>query len=257
MCDSNRPTEYYRLTVSSVLGDRVKPRKPPTGIIPEVVEPYNTAASVRYNTDMGPVDLMHEGGDWGVLVESFCTGEYQAKQIEGASNGDASKVDANAGWGESPAMFVSIPELSVGGNYSLEAGDKSMPYAYSIVNENGHDLRQGTCVPTTNIGGAMCLRENVRQVTALTNTQGKVDEPLTYVHHYLEHPQTKPTRCRCAPMDLQSMTVELLDARGNALNSKWMRESNKPIVSDPGASPVVRGANFGLDYTMTLLFMRM
>ena len=58
-------------------------------------------------------------------------------------------------------------------------------------------------------------------------------------------------------MALQSMTVELLDERGNAYSAPWMRATNTPVVSDPGAQTVVKGANEGLDYTMTLLFMRM
>ena len=244
MCDSKRPTEYYRLTVSSVLGDRVRPSKLPTG---KLEDGWKSAACVRYNTDMGPVDLLHEGGDWGVIVESFMTGAYE-------QDGGPTPADENDGVPSSTgAMLVSIPELSVGGNYVLEAGDKSMPHVNQITRPAGSELRQGTCVASSCIGAAMYLREQ-RSVVEFDDDTG---ENTAMVRHYLERPQQYPTRCKCSPMALQSMTVELLDERGNAYSAPWMRATNTPVVSDPGAHTVVNGANEGLDYTMTLLFMRM
>ncbi len=252
MCD-NRPTEYYRLTVSSVLGDRIRPSKLPTG---KLEDDWKSAASVRYSTDMGPVDLMHEGGDWGVLIESFVTGTHTVT-VQGTTSDFDAGVPSSTG-----AMLVSIPELSVGGNYVLEAGDKRMPHVNQITRPAASTLRQGTCVASSCIGAAMHLREDVR--ATLTTSPAPADPPVatvqshqSVVRRYLEHPQKHPTRCKCSPMALQSMTVELLDERGNAYNAPWMRATNSPIVSDPGAQEVVKGANEGLDYTMTLLFMRM
>ena len=235
-----RPAEFYRLTLTSILGERLptsEPRAPrptwpaPTGGAAARTDEPVTAASVKYLTDMGNIDLLHEHGEWGVVIESFHTGVFHAAgQTE---DNEASRASTNT-------MFVDIPELSVGGSFRLEEGDASTPNKRLIGASATQSMRLGTCVNTSSIGPAISLLERALG---------------TMMQMHMESPQLKPTRCRCAPMLLQSLTVNLLDETGRPLNTTWLRDALTNIPEVNG-TPIGK-AQMGADYTMTLRFERM
>ncbi len=244
MCDTNRPTEYYRLTVSSILGERMRPsRRYTTQSEPkwstDRKDPAITAASVRYNVNMGNVDLLHEGGEWGVLVESFQTSSFvKLDNVDGL-------------YTQTQAMFIDIPELSVGGSYRLEASDNTTSKKHLPMTTGESTLNLGTCVNSSSVGPAVHLRESSGFGTDLPPVM------------QMERAQEYPTRCKCGPMGLQSMTVNLVDERGNAFDAVWLRDDSpnnapQPDNAHPLNTPTdAAKPQMGADYTMTLLFMKM
>ena len=236
---SHRPTEYYRLTLSSVLGQRLPPTRPTTieptaNPTPTTRHNVLTAASVVYDADMGPVDTLHEGGEWGVLVESFVTGKYNQPSTPTVKFRPVV-----------PVMQVEIPELSVGGQYHLVPGNYDAPIKQLAMTTttNRSKLHLGTCVPASTIGPAVRLAQG-----------GDTDSQS---HQYMELPQSTFTRVKQGPYGLMNLTVNLLDERGNALVSEWTDDvtTNVPIPTDSYVSGTAAAqAQIGADYVMTLLF---